>query len=250
MTPAHRLAARAVATILGSALAVGGLAGCGGSDDDADRDDPTPAPSATESTSDGATPAGAGYLPVPDGVVLTEPGAALGLGEEATVAWRPRQDRVVALDLTVDRIDRTTFKESFEGWVVTPEMKGQVPYFTRVTATNVGTEPVGDLLVPLYGLVGTQSMYEPLDFRQEVFEPCPGGMLPAKLKSGASTELCFVYLVPDGQDLTAAAFDVVGELPPVTWSGPITEIEKPKKDRDKKRKNDRSSADEDAEQAG
>ena len=31
------------------------------------------------------------YLPVPDGVVLTDQGSELGLGETAIVAWRPGQ---------------------------------------------------------------------------------------------------------------------------------------------------------------
>jgi hypothetical protein len=204
------------------------MAGCGGSDDGDDQDGPT----ADSSSSDdpGAEPTD--YLPVPEGVTLTEAGAELGLGDQATVAWRPRQDTVVALDLIVERIDRTTFEESFDGWVVTPEMKGQVPYFVLATATNVGADAVGDLLVPLYGATAGR-MYEPLDFREELFEPCPGGSLPEELRPGRSTELCFVYLLPKEQQLEAAAFDVGGELSPVRWSGRITAIEKPDNDRKK-----------------
>ncbi len=218
---------RAAAAALGSALAVGLLAGCGGSDDDgADQDEPTAESSSTEAASADPTD---GYLPVPEGVVLTEPGTSLSFGDQATIAWRPRQDTVVALDLTIERIDRTTFKESFEGWVVRPEMKGQVPYFVRVKATNVGEEAVGGLLVPLYGYSAAEKMYEPLDFREEPFDPCPGGNLPETLRPGKKTDLCFVYLLPEDEELAAAAFDPVGELPPVTWTGRITEIEPPEK---------------------
>ncbi len=235
VTPVRRPANRAAAAAAGVALAAGLLAACGDSGgDDADQDEPTSESSSTEAVSDEPTE---GYLPVPEGVVLTEPGASLGFGEQATIAWQPQQDAVVALDLTVERIDRTTYQESFEGWVIRPEMKGQVPYFVRVTASNVGQDPAGGLLVPLYGFSGAESMYEPLDFREEPFEPCPGGNLPKSLRPGKSTELCFVYLLPEDQELAAAAFDLGGELLPVTWSGQITEIEKPKKDKkDKKGK--------------
>ncbi len=119
-------------------------------------------------------------------------------------------------------------------------MKGQVPYFVRVKTTNVGEKAVGGLLVPLYGFSGAESMYEPLDFREEPFEPCPGGNLPEKLKPGKSTDLCFVYLLPEDQELASAAFDPADELLPVTWSGLITEIEPPDKDKkDKKGKKDK-----------
>jgi hypothetical protein len=234
---------RAAAAVLGGVLAIGALAGCSGDDADADNEDePTAETSSTEATSAEPTP---GYLPVPTGVTLTEPGTDLALGGDATVAWRPRQDTVVALDLTVERIDETSYDESFKGWVVTKEMKGQTPYFVHATVTNVGDADVSDLLVPVYALAGGSSLYEPLDFRGEQFEPCPGGNLPDRLRPGRSADLCFVYLLPGAQPLMAAAFDPVGELAPITWTGEITEIEKPEKpkkdkgkkgDRDKKKK--------------
>ncbi len=227
---------RAGATVLGGVLALGALVGCsdGGGSEDAEADEPTTSSSATEEVSEEPSD----YLPMPTGATLTEPGTDLGLTETATVAWEPRQGAVVALDLTVERIDETSFKESFEGWVVTKEMKGQTPYFVHATATNVGDEPVGALLVPLYALAGGSSLYEPLDFRDETFEPCPGGTLPKKLQPDKTAELCFVYLLPELEPFMSAAFDPVGDLAPVTWTGEITEIEKDKKDKkDKKRKN-------------
>lgn len=233
---------RAGSALLGGVLALGLLVGCGGDDDSLDETEPSSEPSVTEATTE---PTPTGYLPVPDGVTLTEPGSAFEYGDVATVAWRPRQDTVVALDLTVERIDKTSFKESFEGWVVTPQMKGQVPYFVHAKATNVGDEAVSSLLVPLYGLSSAASMYEPLDFREEIFEPCPGGMLPERLRPGKTADLCFVYLLPEEQDLTAAAFDLVGELEPVTWSGRITAVDDGKKKDDKKKgkKGDRKGDD-------
>jgi len=235
VTLARQFATRAGATVVGTAFAAALLTGCGDSDDQSDQDEPSAESTSTEATSAAPT----AYLPVPEGVVLTEPGTALGFGDRATVAWRPQQDSVVALDLSIDRIDRTTFKESFEGWVVTKDMRGQVPYFVQASATNVGAEPVGRLLVPLYGFSAAASMYEPLDFREQVFEPCPGGNLPKGLRPDRSADLCFVYLLPEDQQLASAAFDPDGDLPPVTWSGEITEIEKPEDDKQKDKKKDK-----------
>jgi hypothetical protein len=248
------LAGRAGTALLGGVLAVGLLAvgllaGCS---DDAKKssDDPaTPTSSATGSSEATDSPTDIGYLPVPAGVTLTAPGTALQLGDEATVAWQPRQDRVVALQLTVDRIDKTSFKESFEGWVVTPQMKGQTPYFVRVEATNVSDSDAGGLLVPLYALADSTSMYEPLSFQKQEFEPCPGGVLPDKLLPDKSAELCFVYLLPEGTALQSVAFDLVDEQP-ITWSGPITAVEKPKKDKDKKGKGDKGKGNKTDDQAG
>ena len=71
-------------------------------------------------------------------------------------------------------------------------------------------------------------------FREEPFDPCPGGNLPETLRPGKKTDLCFVYLLPKDEKLAAAAFDVGGDLPPVTWTGRITQIEPPEKDKGKK----------------
>jgi hypothetical protein len=224
------MATRAGAALLGCILAVGLLVGCGGSDDSGDeKDSPETEPSTTATTE----PTPSSYLPVPEGVTLTEPGTVLGFGDLASVAWRPRQDTVVTLDLTVDRIDKTSYKESFEGWVITEDMRGMVPYFVHATATNLSGIDIGSLLVPLYASDGT-TMYEPLTFREDVFEPCPGGELPERLRPGKSADLCLVYQLPESLELAAMAFDLVGELASITWSGEITAIEKPKDKKDKK----------------
>lgn len=227
---------RVGAAALGGVLALGALSACSG-DGPADADEPT-TDQASEATTESGTESdpAEGYLPVPVGVTLTEPGTDLALGDAATIAWQPRQDSVVALDVVVERVDETTFKESFDGWVVTKEMRGQTPYFVRARVTNVGSDTVGKLLVPIYALAGGTSLYEPLDFREETFKPCPGGELPKKLRPGASADLCFVYLLPELEPFQAAAFDPVGDAAPVTWVGEITTIEKDKKGEKGKKK--------------
>ena len=150
VTPARRFRPAPLPRLFGGALAVGLLAGCSGSDDGgADQDEPTAESSSTEDTSAEPT---AGYLPVPEGVVLTEPGAEPQLR-------RPGHDRVASAaghrgragpHRRADRQDDATRSRSRAGWS-RKEMKGQVPYFVRVKATNVGEDAVGGLLVPLYG---------------------------------------------------------------------------------------------------
>ena len=51
-----------------------------------------------------------------DGVELTEQGESLEVGETATVAYEVRQGVVGVLDITVSRLEKTSFKESFVGW--------------------------------------------------------------------------------------------------------------------------------------
>lgn len=225
--PLHRLGGLA----LGGVLAVGLLAACGGDEEVPEQPDAAEtSASATESADSEDT----SYLPVPEGVTLAEPGTELGFGDSATVAWRPRQDTVVALDVTVERVDVTSWEESFDGWVVTREMRGQTPYFAHVSVRNVGDTDAGGQMVQLYGLDRTGVLVEPLGFQEQTFRPCPGGPLPQRFPNGKATELCLVYLSPAGSELEGVAFDLVGELEPVTWAGRFTPIEKP--DRDEKRR--------------
>jgi hypothetical protein len=215
-------AERRLAAVAAVVLALGLLAGCGDDEGDAEES-PGPSLSATEA---GATD---DYLPVPEGVTLTPPGTRLGLGDTGTVAWRPRQDTVIVLDVVVERIDLTSYEESFEGWVVTRQMRDLTPYFVHVSTRNVGDRGAGGVPVPLYGVDDAAILVEPLEFVEKVFEPCPGRALPRRLPPGARTTLCLVYLAPAGRELVAVAFDPVGDLEPVTWSGRITRIEKPGK---------------------
>ena len=96
---------------------------------------------------DGESPSGEGatvkpYLPVPDGVELTTQGTELGLEESATVAYEPRQGEVAALDITVTRMDKASFKD-FTGWKLSPETKTTQPYFVHAKIRNVGLDRPG-----------------------------------------------------------------------------------------------------------
>jgi hypothetical protein len=220
-------ASRRLAPVVLAALV---LAGCSGdSDGDAGGgggDDPT--------TSASASP----YLPVADGVELTAQGSSLAVGEAATVAWEPRQDTVGVIDVTVDRLEQTSFKKSFTGFKITDETKKTSPFFVRVTVTNTGETDLGGRRIPLYAVDGENRLVDYSGFAS-TFEPCPSTDFPKPFAPGASAQFCLVYLVPDKGELTAVSFRPTQEVNPITWTGELTEPEaaKPAQGEGKNKKN-------------
>lgn len=204
------------------------LSGCSGGDEDPKADETSDGTSASASDEP--------YLPVPDGVELTDQGSELDLGDKATVAYEPRQDEVAALELTVTRIDEASFK-LFVGWKLSAETKKTTPYFVHVKVKNVGDTDLGGRPVPVYGVDGTNKLIEASTFAS-TFKPCPSEPLPKKFRTGDSVKTCLVYLAPDKGEITAAEFRPVEEFDPIIWTGKITRpegLDKGKKD-DKKGK--------------
>lgn len=225
MTPMTRWG-RAAAPALALALLAGcSSGGSGGSDASSSPAGP--------STSAAATPTHEEYIQVPDDVDLTEPGTELDFGEPAKIAWEPRVDQTAILQVSVDRVDRTSFKESFEGWVITDEMEGQTPLFVRVTVSNAGEDRLGGEDVPLTVVDDNGIHVQQTIAQGETFEPCPGGTLPKKFKPGDETELCLLYLLDPGRTFTSVSFQPVdAEHRPladaISWTGPLTPLEQPK----------------------
>ena len=207
------------------------LSACSGGDDDPKADETSGGTSTTASDEP--------YLPVPDGVELTEQGSELELGDTATVAYEPRQDEVAALEITVTRIDKASFK-LFVGWKLSPETKKTTPYFVHAKVKNVGDTDLGGRPVPVYGVDGTNKLIEASTFAS-TFKPCPSDPLPKKFRTGDSVKTCLVYLAPDRGELTAASFRPVEEFDPITWTGKITRpeaLDKGKDDKEKGKKGD------------
>lgn len=235
VTRVQRLAAIAVAVVLTAAS----VASCGGDDSD-DPDAGSSQPSGSEATTEesGGSAEPEPYLPVPDGVSLTAPGSELRVDEAAVVAWEPRQQLVGVLDLTVTRLERTSFAESFQGWQLDAATRRHSPFFVRATLTNTGETDLGGRAVPLYALAANNTLVEASSFKTN-FEPCPGnGVFPEKFGPGATKDVCLVYLVPHRGELTAVSFRPDQDFDPITWTGPIQKVEqeKPKKaDRKQKR---------------
>ena len=218
-------ARRARLVTVGLALVVaGGLAGCGSDDGKGDADESaSPSPSAT---STGPAP----YLPVPEGVTLTEPGTALDLGEEGVIAFERRQDEIGVLAVVVERIERTSFQESFPGWNVDDTTAARTPYFVRVKVTNVGDTDLGGLRLDnvLWADDGS-NLEAPNYYTAAQLPACHGAALPASFATAATAELCQVYFIAPAHAFESVAFPPYGGLDAVTWSGTISKVTKPAK---------------------
>ena len=228
-----RAARRGGRTLVGLALVSAlVLSGCSGGDEE----DPQGADTESSESSEGASGATEEepYLPVPDGVELTAQGSGLSLGDKATVAYEPRQDEVAALDVTVTRIEKASFK-LFQGWKLSAETKKTTPYFVHVKLKNVGDTDLGGRPVPLYAVDGTNKLIEASTFAS-TFKPCPSDPLPKKFRNGDKVSDCLVYLAPDRGELTAASFRPTEDFDPITWTGKITRPKALQPDKSKKGK--------------
>lgn len=224
-----RVLRRLTSVTAASVLTLGALAGC--SDDDGAKGDDGPSPS---ESSQSAEP----YLPVPAGVELTEPGSDVGVGEPAVIAWQPREKVVGVLDITVSKLEETTFALSFEGWDVKAEEKKDVtPYFVHATVINRGDTNLTGSIVPLYAVDSSDTLVEPTKFTEE-FKPCPGGTLPKGYSTGDTAEVCMVYLIGKGLKLAGVTFRPTQDFDAITWSGEITKLRKPE-DKKGDNKNDK-----------
>jgi hypothetical protein len=219
--PVHSRRMKSLA-LLGAGLAVSlALTGCSSSSDG--------------DTSDGGSSAGASaspYLPVPDGVALTEPGSELSVGDHAVVAFRPRQDQVAALDIQVTALERTGIK-SFSAWQLSNAQQKSTPYFVRAKVENVGDTDLSGRPVPLYVVTGDNVLLEPTPFASS-FEACPSTPFPKGFKPGATAKVCLVYLAPDHGKLTAVSFRPDETFDPITWTGDVVRYEPPAAKKGKK----------------
>ena len=88
------------------------------------------------------------------------------------MAYEIRQGVVGVLDLTVTRLEKTSFEESFVGWDLSAETKEAKPYFVRASVTNRGETDLGGLnLQPLYIVDGNDTLVEATSFASK-FKPC------------------------------------------------------------------------------
>ncbi|MBM7519797.1 hypothetical protein [Nocardioides nitrophenolicus] len=216
------LSLRSVAVPVAALVVSAGLAGCG-------SDDPKDAKKA-RATASATTTAPADYLPVPSDVTLTEPGTVLGLGQEGVVAFQRRQDEVGVLAVTVERIERTSFQESFAGWNVDAATAARTPYFVRVKVTNVGDVDLGGLRLDnvLWADDGT-NLEAPNYYQADQLPVCSGDPLPTPFAADATAELCQVYFIAPTHALERVTFSPYGGQDPVTWSGELSPVKKPGK---------------------
>lgn len=204
------------------AAAVLVLAGCS-------DDDPSAAPTETTPTVvASATP----YLPVPEGVELTKPGSQLNVGDHAVVAYEPRQDQVAALDIVVDKLEKTSI-DDFSAWQLSDEQKKSTPYYVRVGIENVGDTDLGGRPIPLYVVNENNVLLESTPFASS-FAPCPSTPFPEKFGPGDRTNACLVYLAPNRGELDAVSFRPEETFNPITWDGEVEKYVAPKPEKNQK----------------
>ena len=164
---AGAVAALAAACVLAACTAGDGSSGSGSPTGDAAQDGTSAA------SGGGATPGSkpSPYLPVPDGVVLTDPGSELGFGEQATVAWRPEQGQVGVLDVKVRKLVEADIK-ALQNWQLDAAGRGSSLYYVTMTVANVGDQDLSGRRIPLYVLDGADALVESSAFENE-FEPVP-----------------------------------------------------------------------------
>lgn len=233
MTPLPRHNGRVIrrvqrvgATCAAVVLAGGLLAGCSGDDSGGsggDGSEGADEPTTSATASDTGTPEPT--LPVPAGVELSPQGSRFQVGQTATVAYEVKQGVVGVLEITVDRLEKTSIKKSFTGWDLDQGQRKSNPYFVRATVTNVGETDLGGRRAPLYVVDGDNTLLESTSFASD-FTACEPGAFPKKFPNGKKTKVCLVYLAPQKGDLTAVSFRPTQEFDPITWTG---ELQKPKK---------------------
>jgi hypothetical protein len=215
-----RLGCRAAAALAAAALLTA-CTGGGGSGPEAEGDATSSPTSATGG--DASTPGGgpAPYLPVPDGIELTAPGSELGLGEQATVAWRPRKNQVGVLDVKVRKLVKADIK-ALADWQLDAAGRGSALYYVMMTVANVGDQDLSGRRIPLYVVDGAGALVESSSFKTD-FDPCPSPDLPDGFVTGEKTTVCQAYLVPKRGELKSVGFRPTEDFNPITWVGKVTE---------------------------
>lgn len=157
----------------------------------------------------------------------TEPGADRNVGESATVEWSPKSGVDGQISIRLDKLESTSYKQTFAGWKLDEATQARAPYFVRVTIKNESSTDLGGYDVPLWGLDGEGNLVEAAAFK-EPFKPCDVKTLPQKFGSDASVKACLVMLVPDQGQLVGVSFRPFEEFDPITWEGTPTPYAAPK----------------------
>lgn len=179
------------------------------------------APTDPESTPDPAAPAAPAASAFEAG---TAPGTDLDLGERATLVWQPAADLTGVLDLSVQGVAEQR-QSVFDGWVRDDVMAASRPYFVTVSLSNAGATDLAGQDVPLYLRDDNGTLGAPWTLGGD-FTACQSGPLPDPFGTGAETEMCLVYLVPDGARIRDLVFEPTEGYDPITWSG---EVQRPAK---------------------
>ena len=161
-----------------------------------------------------------------------EPGSELALGETAPLTWQPKAGLEGQVDVSVDRLDRTTMKE-FSSFKLDRAMQRSTPYFVHVTVKNTGTSNLSGVELPLFLDNGSDVLFPPARITSS-FKPCPSQPLPQRFTEGKRARLCLVFLAAEKTRLQAIAMRPTEDTESITWTGKITRPAQPRKKDDAK----------------
>ncbi|PKH42841.1 hypothetical protein SAMN05192575_10332 [Nocardioides alpinus] len=147
----------------------------------------------------------------------TDPGS--DLGEAAVLVWQPATSVTGVLELSVDAVAEQR-RSVFDGWVRDDAMAASRPYFVTVSLRNTGESDLGGFDVPLYLRDDTGALGAPWTLGGD-FTACQSGPLPSPFEAGAETEMCLVYLVPDGARIDDMVFEPTEGFDPISWTGEV-----------------------------
>lgn len=157
------------------------------------------------------------YLPVPQGVSLTEPGTRLRVGRAAVVAWKPTTKRIAVAKVRLLALEKASI-DLFKEWDLEDETKKATPYFARARVTNLGRTDLGGLTVPLFAQAPDGVLLSPLTF-EAAFEPCPVRALPEKFAPGKTGRICLAFMAQPKAPVSGLSFYPSDGFDPVTWEG-------------------------------
>lgn len=192
------------------------LAACGGGDKD---ETPKPKETGSQSGSPSASATSTG-----DASGMTMWGAALGFGEPARFAWKPRRKIDGVAEVAVTGVRQVSMTE-FSGFKLDDAMRKSTPYYVAVKVTNIGDSDLRGVELPLFLDNGSDVLHPPANITGK-FKPCGNRVLPDEFQPNATTDLCLVFLAGEGTTLQGVALQTSDSPEPITWTG---EVEKPAK---------------------
>lgn len=151
---------------------------------------------------------------------VTEPGAAVKLGEAAVVPVQSGTEKqgVVSAKVTLEKGDPADLEPLDLG----DRAAGHVPYYVRIAFEKVEGKELGygSYNSDFHGMTPDGSRAAPLSIIGE-WEVCDNQTAPAEFDEGEAYESCRAFLVPEGTEVSEVAYegrDSAYEDDPVTWS--------------------------------
>ena len=196
------------------------LSGCGGGDD---GDSAADSPSSDGGSSSSTTTGGDSSESASDGGsadATPQPGDELALGESAPLKWDPKENLQGDVDVTVERIDKSTMKD-FAAFKLDKAMKASTPYYVHVKVKNNAATNLAGVELPIFLDNGSDVLFPSARITSS-FKPCPSQPLPKKFTQGKKADLCLVFLAAPKTKLEAVAMRPTEQTEPITWTGKIT----------------------------